>query len=86
MLEACGPGGIPGDPGALRRAAELLEDTATLAEGALDDIRSARAIVLGGWDAPSAEGFDNFISQQLVCAAGLIDARRGTARAARLRG
>jgi len=80
MLEACGPGGIPGDPRALRDAADALEGSAALAEGALEDIRSAVATILAGWSAPSAEGFEALSAQQLSCAAGLIRARRGAAR------
>jgi len=83
MLEACGPGGIPGDPRALRDAADALEANAVLAESALDDVRSAVATILAGWSAPSAEGFEALAAEQLLCAAGLIRARRGAAKALR---
>ena len=72
-------GAIPGDPAALRRAADDLEANADLNESIVEDIDRARASVLAGWSAPSAQGFDAFISQARSCAVALVEAGRAAA-------
>jgi len=72
-------GAIAGDPAALRRAADDLEANADLNESIVEDIDRARASVLAGWSAPSAQGFDAFISQARSCAVALVEAGRAAA-------
>jgi len=80
MPEVCGPGGIPGDPEAIREAARGLESNADLGEEILDSIRSAHARVMAGWSAPSAGGFEAFVTQAQLCAASLVQAGHAAAR------
>ena len=51
-------GGIPGDPDALRAAADMLGTNSRLNSDIASDIRSAAATILAGWSAPSAAGFE----------------------------
>jgi len=83
VAEVCGPGGIPGEPEAIRDAARGFESSAKIAEDAPGAIRSARANVLAGWDAPSAAGFEAFATRAESCAASLVAV--GPAAAAILR-
>lgn len=80
MPDVCGPGGIPGNPEVIRDAARGLESNADLGEEILDSIRSARATVLSGWSALSAEGFEAFVTAAQLCAASLVKAGHAAAR------
>lgn len=79
-LAPCGPGGIPGEPEAIRSAAEMLADNSKFAEAILDDINSAQRTALGGWSAPSADGFRAITSDARAAAVGLIDVGPAVAR------
>ena len=63
---------IPGDPAALRAAADALEQGARSAQDIPEQIRFACASALSGWDAPSAQGFAAYGSAAERCAEGLI--------------
>jgi len=79
MLETAVHAAIPGDPDALRDAASLLETNAAQGESIATDVAGARALVLGGWSAPSAAGFEAFTTQAEACAQALVDVGRDAA-------